>query len=236
LTRWRSIRYDETDLISNQRQWGVEPTKPPEADQHLLDRLRAGDEEAFTTLVEGLYASMVRIASLYVRDEAAAEEVVQETWLAVLKGLDRFEGRSSLKTWIYTILSNRAKTRIQRDQRRVALQLGDEDEFESAVASYRFRPASDPDWPNGWRADYLPVSWENIPEERLLSRETMSNIMRAIEALPPTQREVIRLRDVEGLSSSEVCNILSLSETNQRVILHRARSRVRQALEDYLSN
>jgi RNA polymerase sigma-70 factor, ECF subfamily len=222
-------------VLFKTKAWRVEVENLPDTDQQLLDKLRAGDEQAFNTLVEGLYASMVRIASLYVRDESTAQEVAQETWIAILKGLDRFEGRSSLKTWIYTILSNRAKTRAQRDRRRAALDLGDDNDFESAVAANRFRAANDPHWSNGWSEESRPASWENIPEERLLSQETMACIQRAIEALPLAQREVIRLRDVEGFSSTEVCNILELSETNQRVILHRARSRVRQALEDYLS-
>jgi RNA polymerase sigma-70 factor (ECF subfamily) len=208
---------------------------PAESEVRLLEALRAGDEDAFAQVVERHYDSMVRIAMLYVMDEAAAEEVVQETWIAVLKGVDRFEGRSALKTWIFTILSNRAKTRAQRDGRRAAISFAEEREDEPTVATQRFRPGSDPQWPNQWWAESAPANWEDVPEAQLLSTETLACIMQAIEALPSNQREVIRLRDVEGFSSTEVCNILSLTESNQRVLLHRARSRVRQALESYLS-
>ncbi len=205
------------------------------AEIQLIQALRAGDEAAFTTLVEGHYASMVRIAMIYVPTQQVAEEVVQETWIAVLKGLDNFEGRSSLKTWIFTILTNRAKTRAQREGRYVPLELPDEQDFEPAVTPDRFRPADDPQWPHHWWPDQKPQTWDNIPENHLLSSETHHYIMEAIEALPANQREVIRLRDVEGFSAAEVCNIMSLTETNQRVLLHRARSRVRKALESYLT-
>lgn len=205
------------------------------ADAELVMALRNGDEAAFTALVDQLSASMVRIAMIYVRDQPTAEEVVQETWIAVLRGLDRFEGRSSLKTWIFTILTNRAKTRAQREGRYVPLEISDEFENEPTVSPDRFRPPDSPIAPSHWTPDGAPHSWESIPEDRLLSLETREQIMQAIDALPANQREVIRLRDVEGLSSSEVCNILAISETNQRVLLHRARSRVRRALETYLA-
>ena len=207
-----------------------------EADVKLIVALRAGDDDAFTSLVNMHYTSMVRIALMYVNDQAVAEEVVQETWIAVLRGLDRFEGRSSLKTWIFTILTNRAKTRAQREGRYVPLELNEETEFEPSVSPERFGAPDDPRWHFHWLPDSMPQDWTSIPEDRLLSEETLSYIMKAIDALPPNQREVIRLRDVEGFSSTEACNVLSISETNQRVLLHRARSRVRQALEDYLAN
>jgi RNA polymerase sigma-70 factor, ECF subfamily len=217
---------------------GQTSDQPPGADYageaRLLEALRAGDEAAFRQVVEQFYESMVRIAKIYVSDEATAEEVVQETWIAVLRGIERFEGRSSLKTWIFTILTNRAKTRAQRDGRYTAVSF-DGDQDEPTVAPERFRPGSDPHWPNIWWDETRPANWENVPEERLLSKETMGCIMQAIETLPPNQREVIRLRDVEGLSAMDVCNMLSLSDSNQRVLLHRARSRIRQALEDYLA-
>ncbi len=213
----------------------LENSTSAEADVRLLEALRAGDEDAFAQVVERYYESMVRIAMLYVMDEAAAEEVVQETWIAVLKGVDRFEGRSALKTWIFTILSNRAKTRAERDGRRAAINFSEERDDEPTVPAQRFRPGSDPQWPNQWWDESMPAKWENVPEARLLSKETLACIMQAIEGLPASQREVIRLRDVEGFSSTEVCNILSLTESNQRVLLHRARSRVRQALESYLA-
>lgn len=210
------------------------PIPNASADAALVAALRAGDETAFTTLVDQLSPSMVRIAMIYVRDQPTAEEVVQETWIAVLRGLDRFEGRSSLKTWIFTILTNRAKTRAQREGRYVPLEISDDFENEPAVSPDRFH-APDSATPNHWSPEGAPHSWESIPEDRLLSLETRAQIMQAIDMLPPNQREVIRLRDVEGFSSGEVCNILAISETNQRVLLHRARSRVRRALEAYLA-
>lgn len=202
-------------------------------DNELIARLRAGDENIFAQLVEHYNASMVRIAAIYVNEFAIAEEVVQDTWIAVLKGLDRFEGRSSFKTWIFTILSNRAKTRATRENRYVPLELNDEpDDVDSGMP--HFNPANHPDagvWANGW----IPHAWENIPETRLLGQETRSIIFRTIESLSPNQQQVIRLRDIDGFSAEEVCNMLQLSESNQRVLLHRARERVRQALDSYFA-
>jgi RNA polymerase sigma-70 factor, ECF subfamily len=206
----------------------------PQPDKALVEALRAGNEEAFTALVEQYYNSMIRIARIYVPTLEIAEDVVQETWIAVLKGLDRFEGRSSLKTWVFTILTNRAKTRAQREGRYVPLEISDDEEFELAVVPERFRGVDDPGDAFHWLPDKLPQNWDNLPEDHLLSNETFNTIMAAINRLPPNQREVIRLRDVEGFTSAEVCDLFSLSETNQRVLLHRARSRVRQALENYL--
>lgn len=202
-------------------------------DLELLAALQAGDERAFTTLVERYQRQMLRIAAMYVPTTAAAEEAVQDAWLGVLKGLDGFEGRSSLRTWIFRILVNTAKTRGQRERRSVpfsSLWAPDEG-ADPAVEPERFRPEGDR-WPRHWLA--APASWEQMPEERLLSAETLSRVQAAIDALPPNQREVIRLRDVLGWTSGEVCNALEISETNQRVLLHRARSKVRRALESYL--
>ena len=197
----------------------------------LLEALRAGDEAAFTELARAYHASLLRVAQIYVSSRAVAEEVVQETWLAVLQGLDRFEGRSSLKTWIFTILANRAKTRALRERRTIPFSaLSPERVPEPAVDPERFRDAEDPRWPGHWAVP--PQAW---PEERLLAGETRERLSEAIEALPANQRAVISLRDVEGWSSEEVCNALGISETNQRVLLHRARSRVRNALEEYLA-
>jgi RNA polymerase sigma-70 factor, ECF subfamily len=204
------------------------------ADQQQLAALRAGDEGAFAGLVRRHHAAMVRFASVYVPSRAVAEEVVQETWLAVLGGLDRFEGRSSLKTWIFRILTHKALTRGAREHRTVpfsALFDPAKDEGEPAVDPERFFSAR-PQQPGEWTDP--PRRWEGAPEERLLSRETLARVGAAIDALPPSQREVILLRDVEGWASSEVCNVLGITETNQRVLLHRARSKVRRALEVYL--
>jgi RNA polymerase sigma-70 factor (ECF subfamily) len=204
-----------------------------EEDLRLVEALRSGDEDAFMSLVDRYQAQMVRVAQMYVPTRAVAEEVVQETWLGVLKGLPRFEGRSSLRTWIFRILVNIAKTRGQRERRAVP--------FSSVWAPEGDEPAVEPDrflpdgerWAGHWAE--APASWESVPEDRLLSQETLARVGEAIERLTPNQREVIRLRDVLGWSSEEVRNALDLTETNQRVLLHRARSKVRRALEEYLT-
>jgi RNA polymerase sigma-70 factor (ECF subfamily) len=203
-------------------------------DFELVQRLLAGDEDAFMWLVNAYHASMVRLALMYVPSRAVAEEVVQETWLAVLEGLPRFEGRSSLKTWIFRILMNRALSRGPRERRTVpfsAMFDPSREGGEAAVDPDRFAEAG-ARWPGHWTSP--PRSWANVPEERLLGRETLQQVRQAIETLPPSQREVITLRDVDGWSSAEVCNVLGITETNQRVLLHRARSKVRRALERYL--
>jgi RNA polymerase sigma-70 factor (ECF subfamily) len=200
-----------------------------ETDAELVERLRAGDESAFEQLVDEYGPSMLRVAGLYVRDRAVAEEVVQETWLAVLKGIDRFEGRSSLKTWIFRILANRAKTRGEREGRSVPLSaIGGAEPGEASVDPDRFFGPDGPA-PFGWAAP--PRDW---PQKRVLDREALGVIEAAIEKLPPNQQTVIRLRDVEGWSPQEVAEALEISDGNQRVLLHRARSKVRAALEDYL--
>jgi RNA polymerase sigma-70 factor (ECF subfamily) len=207
----------------------------PEREEELLEALRAGDEPAFAALVDRYHASLVRLARMYVRERAVAEEVAQETWLAVLGGIERFEGRSSLKTWLFRILTNRAKTRGERESRSVpfsALASAELDADEPALDPHRFRPPDSPEWPGGWK-DH-PRPWEGDPEERLLAGEARRLILDTIAQLPPAQRAVITLRDIEGFGSEDVCNVLEVSDTNQRVLLHRARSRVRAALERYL--
>ena len=201
------------------------------AEAQLLEALRAGDEAAFAQLVREYQSSLVRVARIYVSTEAAAEEVAAETWLAVLNGLDRFEGRSSLKTWIFRILTNIAKTRAQRDGRTLPFSaLQDPGRVpEAALDADRFLDPEHPRWPGHWAM--RPEPW---PEDALVAAETQAVVAKAIEALPPAQRAVISLRDVEGWSSEEVRNALELSETNQRVLLHRARSKVRRVLESYL--
>jgi RNA polymerase sigma-70 factor (ECF subfamily) len=202
------------------------------AEERLIRALRAGEEQAFAELVTSFTPALQRVARLYVRDRAVAEEVVQEAWLGVLRGIERFEGRSSFRTWLFRILTNVAKTRAVREGRTVpfsALAPEDEDEGTPSVPSERFRGPDDR-WGSHWATP--PEDWD-LPETRLLSGETRTRISEAIERLPMNQRTVISLRDVEGWSSEEVCNVLELSETNQRVLLHRARSKVRQELEDY---
>jgi RNA polymerase sigma-70 factor (ECF subfamily) len=207
-----------------------------ERDRELLAALRRGDEQSFRMLVERYSPSLLRLGLMYVSSRAVAEEVVQETWLGVLRGLDRFEGRSALKTWIFRILVNVAKTRALREGRSIpfsSLSALDADGDEPIVEPERFVPPDNSDGTGYWAS--APANWEGQPEERLLSAEARERIQAAIAALPPVQREVIALRDVEGWSSNEVCNLLMISETNQRVLLHRARSRVRRALEQYLA-
>jgi RNA polymerase sigma-70 factor (ECF subfamily) len=201
-------------------------------DEQLVAALRAGDEEAFREVVRGWHSSLLRVAQIFVPSRAVAEEVVQEAWLRVLGALDRFEGRSSLRTWVFRILVNTAKTRAQREGRTIPFSaLQDPARVpEAAVDPGRFLPDDHPQHPGGWAAPP-----RGLPEERLLAAEARDVIAAAIDALPANQRAVISLRDVEGWSSEEVCNALDVSEVNQRVLLHRARSRVRQALEDYLA-
>jgi len=199
------------------------------SDEETLAALRRGDERVFVELVEQHQSLMLRVASRYVRNRAVAEEVVQETWLGVLNGLRNFESRASLKTWIFRILTNRAITRAEREGRAVPFSsLGDPGPDEPAVDPDRFRPDGDR-WPGGWKC--FP---EPLPQERLLERETLALIGSAISELPERQHTVITLRDVEGWSSEEVCQALAISEANQRVLLHRARSKVRRRLETYL--
>jgi RNA polymerase sigma-70 factor, ECF subfamily len=204
-------------------------------DEELVRALRAGDEEAFIGLVHRHHRLMVRIALGYVRTEAVAEEVVQETWCAVLHGIDRFEGRAALKTWIMRILVNRAKTRGQREARCMPFSaIADGDHEGPAVDPSRFLPADHPRYPNHWAA--APSEWSRTPDEQLLAAETRECIRSAIAGLPARQRLVISLRDVEGWSPEEVCKLMGVTENNQRVILHRARSHVRAELESYLTD
>jgi RNA polymerase sigma-70 factor (ECF subfamily) len=188
----------------------------------LLARLRAGDERAFETLVERHYPTMLAVARHYVKTRAVAEEVVQDAWLGVLKGIDRFEGRASLRTWILRILVNTAKTRGTREARSVPF---------ASLTPEGFRSADDP-FPGHWRT--YPGNWHRLPEEALADRETLDVVLATIHRLPPPQRIVITMRDIQGCDSEEVCEALDVSEGNQRVLLHRARSKVRTALERHL--
>ena len=206
------------------------PTQPSDRpdDVALVDALRQRDERAFALLVGRYHAALLRLALMYVATKEQAEDVVAETWLGVLNGIDKFEGRSSLKTWIFRILVNRAKTKGVRERRSVPFSSleGDGDEDQPSVDPARFGETG------AWSAP--PQSWESIPEDRLLSSETRMVIDDAIAGLPDLQRAVITLRDVQGFSAEEARDLLDLSEVNQRVLLHRARSKVRARLEDYL--
>lgn len=200
-------------------------------DAQLVEALRAGDEAAFAWLLDRYGPTMKRVARSYVASDAAADEVVQETWMAVITGIDRFEQRSSVKTWIMRILANIARTKGAREHRTVPFasleaELADDT---PAVAPDRFHGNRTGGWPDHWSRPPLP--WDDEPAERLVSEETLETIAECIAELPPNQRAVVTLRDVEGWESHEVCNALDISETNQRVLLHRARSRIRQALE-----
>lgn len=201
------------------------------ADMAIVERLRAGDETTFMMLVEEHQGAILRIARMYVSSRAVAEEVVQEAWLGIVKGLDAFEGRSSLRTWMYRIVANIAKTRGQREGRSIPFSALSGDDDEPAVDAEWFQATTER-FPGGWRT--FPDDWRGIPEERLVAHETLARIGRAIDALPPLQAEVIRMRDVLGWTSEEVRNALDLSETNQRVLLHRARGRVRREVDAYL--
>jgi RNA polymerase sigma-70 factor (ECF subfamily) len=197
----------------------------------LIAALRAGDEATFSTLVETYHARMVRLACTFVGDVQVAEEVAQEAWLGVLRGLSRFEARSSFQTWLFTILTNCARTRAQRERRTIPFSdyFGEGDDGEPTVDAAEFHP----DGPKQGHWRHLPGDWRQLPETRFLAQETLAIVQHAIDQLPANQRGVILLRDVEGMSSGEVCNILAISESNLRVLLHRARAKVQKALATY---
>lgn len=202
-------------------------------DRVLLAALRTGDEGAFRWLVERHHRALVHVARSYVSSVAVAEEVAQETWLGVVTGLDRFEGRSSLKTWIFRILMNRARTRGEREARTVPLSsLVADDPDGPAVSTDRFLESGR--WAGHWATP--PTRWSDLPEDRLLADETDGVVSMTISGLPGQQAQVITLRDREGWSSEEVCALLGISEVNQRVLLHRARTKVRAALEQHFAS
>lgn len=196
-------------------------------DEALIAALQSGDAGAFGEIVDRWSSAMLRLALAHINNHAVAEEVVQEAWLTMLRSLDRFERRSALRTWVLGIVVNLARSRGRTERRLVPLTA---DEGEPAVEPARFLPANHPRWPHHWAVE--PTPWRT-PEEDLLAAESRKVIDEAIAALPPVQREVLVLRDVEGLTAADTCNILGLTDTNQRVLLHRARARVRQALERY---
>ena len=197
-------------------------------DAALIAALRDGDESAFAQLIDMYGAGMRRFALSIVRNTAVADEVVQEAWLGVLRGLDRFEGRASLRTWIFRIVANTAKTRVERESRTIPFSTlaSEAAETEPTVDPSRFR---NPEFPGGWTK--FPEPWDHLD-----ARETRNIIAAAIQILPPAQRIVISLRDVEGWSASDVCNVLELSESNQRVLLHRARAKLRATLEQHMES
>ena len=208
-------------------------TRSPEAD--LIERLRSGDEATFVCLVNTHSASLKRLALAFVSTDAVAEEVVQETWLAVLTGITRFEGRSSVKTWIFKILTNRAKTRAIRERRTINFsELEDPREpNQPAVDPARFLPSAHPTHPGHWASPL--EAWSASAEDAVVGREMMGVLRRELDRLPPAQRVVVALRDVHGWPAAEVCDVLGLSEANQRVLLHRGRSRLRGAMEAYFA-
>jgi RNA polymerase sigma-70 factor (ECF subfamily) len=206
-------------------------------DSVLVRALRDGDEAAFAWLLDRYDRCLRRIAMTFVQSRAVADEVVQETWMGVVKGIDRFEGRSSVKTWVFRILVNVARARGLREHRSIpfaAVSTALAEGAEPAFDPDRFLsvPAGDP--AGHWVS--FPLAWEHEPEHRLEAAETLAVIGDAIAGLPPAQREVMMLRDVEQWTSPEVCDALGISESNQRVLLHRARSKVRRALEEYFES
>ena len=217
-------------VVAAGRPGGSEPQR------ELLERLRAGDSGAFSDLVDGWSPALLRVAQLYVSTRASAEEIVQETWLAVITQLRRFEGRSSVKTWVFRILENLARTRGQREARSVPWSTAfpeprEPTEGRATVDPRRFRGPEDR-WPGGWTVAGRPAPWHPPPEDAAVAAELRRHLADALAELPERQRTVVELRDVHGLTSDEVCDRLELSPANQRVLLHRGRARLRARLED----
>lgn len=198
-------------------------------DDALLRALREGDERVFSELVERWSGMMLRLALSHIENRAIAEEVVQDAWLTVLRSLDRFERRSAFRTWVLGIVVNLARSRARTERRSLSLP---SESSGPVVDRLRFLPPDHPRWPHHWAVE--PVPWRT-PEQELLANETRKVILDAIDTLPSAQREVLVLRDLEGLTGAETCNMLGLTDTHQRVLLHRARSRVRNALERYFA-
>jgi RNA polymerase sigma-70 factor (ECF subfamily) len=226
----RSPGQGVTTVVAASRPGGSEPQT------ELLERLRAGDGAAFSDLVDNWSPALLRVASLYVSTRASAEEIVQETWLAVITQLDRFEGRSSVKTWVFRILENLARTRGTREARSVPWSTAfpeprEPEEGRPTVDSRRFRGPRDR-WPGGWTVAGRPARWLPPPEDAAVAAELRRHLADALAELPQRQRTVVELRDVHGLTSDEVCDRLELSPANQRVLLHRGRAKLRARLED----
>lgn len=200
-------------------------------DAALLERLRAGSEEAFGEVVDRYGPAMLRVAELYVRDRSLAQEIVQDAWVNVLRGLDRFEGRSSLRTWIFVILGNCARRRAQRERRTIPFADPHELSLDASVDPDQFFAPTHPRWPSAWST--VVEDWRTLPPEHLASAEATDAFRAAIAELPPRYAVVITLRDLEDWSADEVCTLLDISPENQRVLLHRARARIRTALVEY---
>lgn len=198
-------------------------------DDELVDALRAGDERVFADLVDRYSPGMLAVARRYVGSREVAEDVVQDTWIALLTGLDRFEGRASLRTWLFRVLVNIAKTRGVREKRTTPFDAS-VDGSSPTVPPDRFQSGGDR-WPGHWVR--FPAPWVDSPERSLLAAETLALVRAELDRLPEQQRLVVAMRDVEGYASDEVCALLELSAVNQRVLLHRGRARLRAALADY---
>ena len=233
IAEWARLLWG-VDLTNSRDSMTLGGEEEPTSQNQLLARLRFGDESAFLELVERYHSRLKCVARMHVSTPAAADEVLQETWLGVLKGIRRFEGRSSLKTWIFRILINSALRRRQRDGRLIPFSALAKDESEAkelAVAPDRFFELGNPSQGH-WAVP--PTSWGDDPERRLLSQECMDQLQQAIGELPTAQKSVVTLRDVSGWTAQEVCELMEISEANQRVLLHRARSKIRSAMESYL--
>ena len=208
-------------------------TAPAKEEEQLIARLRRGDERAFDELVNKHHGALVRMAMGHVADREIAEEVVQDTWMAVIESLDRFEGRSTLRTWIFGILIHKAKDRGVREKRHTTFSAFEsyDDDNDEAVDPSRFQQSGE--WAGHWA--FPPQPWDDqTPEKLLASQQAVRAMQQAIGSLPSTLKEVLILRDVEGVEAKEVCEMLKITETNLYVRLHRARERVRQAVESYL--
>jgi RNA polymerase sigma-70 factor, ECF subfamily len=212
--------------------------RPASADEErrLVEALRAGDEGAFVQLIRVHGPTMLRVAGLYASSRAVAEDVVQETWLAVLTGIGRFEGRSSFKTWLFRILTNRAKSGAAAEGRTVSFAALSEAELadvELSVDVDRFHGPAER-WAHHWTSS--PQRWSELPEANVVSHETITIVEQAAASLAPAQRAVVTLRDILGWEAAEVCEVLGISATNQRVLLHRARTKVRKQLEQHFTS
>ena len=209
----------------------IAPARTAGSDEQTLAALRTGDERAFRELFARSYPMMKRVARTYVASDAVAEEIVQETWMAIVTGIDRFEGRSALGTWIFSILTNQAKTHSSREKRAVPFSSLNTSDVEGPVVDPDRFQKDDDAWPGHWATP--PRPWQK-PERRLLSLEARDHLKAALAQLPDRQRMIVGLRDIEGYSAEEVCGLLGLSPENQRVLLHRGRARLRAVLEEYL--